>query len=75
MNAGKSTYLLQVAHNYKENGMQVLLLTSARPSLVAMSGQSATFLAGGEVPIPVPSSVSNPWRVVRISPMMKRKPS
>lgn len=29
MNAGKSTYLLQVAHNYKENGMQVLLLTSA----------------------------------------------
>jgi len=29
MNAGKSTYLLQVAHNYKENGMNVLLLTSA----------------------------------------------
>jgi thymidine kinase len=29
MNAGKSTYLLQVAHNYKENGMEVLLLTSA----------------------------------------------
>jgi thymidine kinase len=29
MNAGKSTYLLQVAHNYKENGMRVLLLTSA----------------------------------------------
>ncbi|MFZ6848677.1 thymidine kinase [Undibacterium sp. RuRC25W] len=29
MNAGKSTYLLQVAHNYKENGMDVLLLTSA----------------------------------------------
>lgn len=29
MNAGKSTYLLQVAHNYKENGMKVLLLTSA----------------------------------------------
>ncbi|MGB3127257.1 MAG: type II and III secretion system protein family protein [Pseudomonas sp.] len=33
--------------------------TLARPSLVAMSGQSATFLAGGEVPIPVPSSGSN----------------
>ncbi|AVE06950.1 MULTISPECIES: type II and III secretion system protein family protein [Pseudomonas] len=33
--------------------------TLARPSLVAMSGQSATFLAGGEVPIPVPSSASN----------------
>jgi thymidine kinase len=29
MNAGKSTYLLQVAHNYNENGMKVLLLTSA----------------------------------------------
>jgi thymidine kinase len=29
MNAGKSTYLLQVAHNYNENGMEVLLLTSA----------------------------------------------
>ena len=33
--------------------------TLARPSLVAMSGQSATFLAGGEVPIPVPSSGSD----------------
>ncbi|WP_395609315.1 type II and III secretion system protein family protein [Pseudomonas sp. B22129] len=33
--------------------------TLARPSLVAMSGQSATFLAGGEIPIPVPSSGSN----------------
>ena len=29
MNAGKSTYLLQVAHNSKESGMEVLLLTSA----------------------------------------------
>lgn len=29
MNAGKSTYLLQVAHNYNENGMRVLLLTSS----------------------------------------------
>ena len=33
--------------------------TLARPSLVAMSGQSATFLAGGEVPIPVPSTGSD----------------
>ncbi|KIH84322.1 type II and III secretion system protein family protein [Pseudomonas batumici] len=33
--------------------------TLARPSLVALSGQSASFLAGGEVPIPVPSSGSN----------------
>lgn len=28
--------------------------TLSKPSLVAMSGQTATFLAGGEVPIPVP---------------------
>lgn len=28
MNAGKSTYLLQVAHNYNETGQEVLLLTS-----------------------------------------------
>ena len=33
--------------------------TLARPSLVALSGQSATFLAGGEVPVPVPSSGSD----------------
>lgn len=33
--------------------------TLARPSLVAMSGQTATFLAGGEVPIPIPSSGSD----------------
>ncbi|WNJ86016.1 type II and III secretion system protein family protein [Pseudomonas canadensis] len=33
--------------------------TLARPSLVAMSGQSASFLAGGEVPIPVPSAGSD----------------
>ena len=29
MNAGKSTYLLQVAHNYNENGNDVALFTSA----------------------------------------------
>ena len=29
MNAGKSTILLQAAHNYRERGMDVLLLTSA----------------------------------------------
>lgn len=29
MNAGKSTYLLQVAHNYEENGREILLLTSS----------------------------------------------
>lgn len=29
--------------------------TLARPSLVALSGQSASFLAGGEFPVPVPN--------------------
>ena len=29
MNAGKSTILLQAAYNYRERGMEVLLLTSA----------------------------------------------
>lgn len=29
MNAGKSTILLQSAHNYKERGMEVMLLTAA----------------------------------------------
>ncbi len=29
MNAGKSTILLQAAHNYRERGMQTLLLTAA----------------------------------------------
>ena len=33
--------------------------TLARPSLVALSGQTASFLAGGEVPIPVPSGGSD----------------
>lgn len=28
MNAGKSTYLLQIAHNYNESGMPVFLLTA-----------------------------------------------
>lgn len=33
--------------------------TLSQPSLTALSGQSATFLAGGEVPIPVPSTGTN----------------
>ncbi len=33
--------------------------TLARPSLVALSGQTASFLAGGEFPIPVPSGSSD----------------
>ncbi|RMQ50620.1 Flp pilus assembly protein CpaC [Pseudomonas cichorii] len=33
--------------------------TLARPSLVSLNGQSASFLAGGEFPVPVPSGDGN----------------
>src|SRR5699024_728489 len=36
------------------NGMARIL---AKPSLVALSGQSASFLAGGELPIPQPQGL------------------
>lgn len=36
MNAGKSTALLQVAHNYEERGMQVLLFTAAHDDRVGV---------------------------------------
>nr|WP_311526809.1 type II and III secretion system protein family protein [uncultured Ralstonia sp.] len=38
----------------ESNGMARVL---AEPSLVALSGQSANFLAGGEIPIPVPQAL------------------
>ena len=38
------------------NGLARVL---AKPTLVAHTGQSASFLAGGEIPIPVPSTSSN----------------
>ncbi|ARU04357.1 type II and III secretion system protein [Comamonas serinivorans] len=38
------------------NGLARVL---AKPTLVAHTGQSASFLAGGEIPIPVPSGASN----------------
>lgn len=38
------------------NGLARVL---AKPTLVAHSGQTASFLAGGEIPIPVPSGASN----------------
>lgn len=46
----------------RENG---LLKVLAEPNLVAMSGQEATFLAGGEFPVPVPQSLGTTtieWR-------------
>lgn len=39
-----------------ENG---LLRVLAEPNLVAISGQTATFLAGGEFPVPVPQDFNN----------------
>jgi len=33
-----------------------IIRTLAEPNLVAMSGETASFLAGGEIPIPVPTS-------------------
>src|SRR5690606_21169834 len=38
----------------QNNGMARVL---AEPTLVALSGQSASFLAGGELPIPVPQGL------------------
>ena len=38
----------------KENGLAKIL---AEPTLVALSGQEASFLAGGEFPVPVPQSL------------------
>ncbi len=38
----------------ESNGLARVL---AEPTLVALSGQSASFLAGGEIPIPVPQSL------------------
>jgi pilus assembly protein CpaC len=35
-----------------------MIRTLARPNLVAMSGEKASFLAGGEFPFPVPSGVN-----------------
>ncbi|MFO0993550.1 MAG: type II and III secretion system protein family protein [Hyphomicrobiales bacterium] len=37
-----------------------LLKTLAEPTLTAISGESAKFLAGGEFPVPIPGDVDNP---------------
>jgi pilus assembly protein CpaC len=53
-NAGEN--LLVTVSVLEQNG---LAHTLAEPSLVALSGQSASFLAGGELPIPVSQSSGN----------------
>ncbi|MHA7901438.1 MAG: type II and III secretion system protein family protein [Henriciella sp.] len=45
---------------------QGLLTTLAEPNLVAMNGETAYFLAGGEFPIPVGSQVNNGGVQIRI---------
>ena len=53
LNFGKAGVGLNVGF-LEGNGMARVL---AEPTLVAMSGQSASFLAGGELPIPVPQGL------------------
>lgn len=53
---GGSSKVLGILNALEGSGFAYTL---AKPSLVAMSGQSASFLAGGEFPVPVPSSGSD----------------
>ena len=53
---GGSSKFLGIVNALEGSGFAYTL---ARPSLVALSGQSASFLAGGEIPIPVPSAGSD----------------
>lgn len=52
---GSSSRFLGAINLLEQNGYAYTL---SQPSLVAMSGQTASFLAGGEVPIPVPQGQS-----------------
>ena len=47
----------------KENGLTKVL---AEPTLITLSGRSASFLAGGEYPIPVPQSSSGGGTTITI---------
>ncbi|MDR6450936.1 type II and III secretion system protein family protein [Variovorax paradoxus] len=53
-NANKGRGMSLTLNLLEGNGLARVL---AEPTLVAMSGQSASFLAGGELPIPVPQSL------------------
>lgn len=53
---GNSSRFLSAINLLESNGYAYTL---SRPSLVALSGQTANFLAGGEVPIPVPQGQGN----------------
>jgi pilus assembly protein CpaC len=53
---GGSSKVLGLLNAMESSGFAYTL---ARPSLVALSGQSASFLAGGEFPVPVPNGQGN----------------
>jgi len=53
---GGSSKVLGLLNAMESSGFAYTL---ARPSLVALSGQSASFLAGGEFPVPVPNGEGN----------------
>lgn len=52
---GQSTFAYFISALRQNNLMRIL----AEPNLTAISGQEASFLAGGEFPVPVPQSGSN----------------
>ncbi|KPY75574.1 Bacterial type II/III secretion system protein [Pseudomonas savastanoi pv. fraxini] len=53
---GGSSKVLAMLNAMENSGYAYTL---ARPSLVALNGQSASFLAGGEFPVPVPNGEGN----------------
>lgn len=53
---GGSSKFLGALNALEQSGFAYTL---SQPSLVALSGQSASFLAGGEFPVPIPSSGSD----------------
>ena len=53
---GGSSRFLAMINALENSGFAYTL---ARPSLTVLSGQTASFLAGGEIPIPVPSAGSD----------------
>jgi pilus assembly protein CpaC len=64
-NLGNSVFFRSTAGDFDVNGLIDLLATDglvtllAEPNLTALSGETASFLAGGEFPIPVPQRNGN----------------
>jgi thymidine kinase len=64
MNAGKSTALLQAAHNYEERGMRVLLFTAAHDDRAGTGviGSRLGLQRQARPSAPTPSSHANTCR-------------